>query len=342
MSYTKTAILPVTPDEAFALITDPERLRRWQTVTAYVDLRAGGDYRWTVTPGHVAAGTYREVEPGRRLVFGFGWEGSDDLPPDASTVTFVVEPVEGGCQVTLTHEGLSEEQAAHARRGLEPLPGAHGAPRELGRRRSGRVGLRAGDADARDGRPGRARRDPADAAQPHPGRPAQAVPLLGVHRARPRRAPDGRPGPAGRHGRRHRGQPRGGVAGEPGVGDGGPGHRRLARRSTSTAPSRPATARCPPASPPTSCPSSSPCTAGTWRRRAGSGCTSPTSWWPTSGSSRRSSCPAAVREAPSPPRWSPRPTPLPWTGWPPSRGVRRSVPDPTKPLGEVHHTTTKE
>jgi uncharacterized protein (TIGR03086 family) len=112
MTFTKTAFLPVPPDDAFALITEPERLRRWQTVSAVVDLRAGGSYRWTVTPGHVAAGTYREVEPGRRIVFGWGWEGSDVLPPDASTVTVTVEPAEGGSRVTLVHEGLTGEQAA--------------------------------------------------------------------------------------------------------------------------------------------------------------------------------------------------------------------------------------
>jgi uncharacterized protein (TIGR03086 family) len=112
MSFTKTALLPVTPDEAFALITEPERLRRWQTVSAVVDLRAGGEYRWTVTPGHVAAGTYREVDPGRRIVFGWGWEGDDDLKPDASTVTVTVEPADGGSRVTLVHEGLTEQQSA--------------------------------------------------------------------------------------------------------------------------------------------------------------------------------------------------------------------------------------
>ncbi len=112
MSYTKTAVLPVTPDEAFALITQPERLRRWQTVSARVDLRAGGEYRWTVTPGHIAAGTYREVEPGRRVVFGWGWEGNPDLAPDASTITVTLEPTEGGTLVSLVHEGLTEEQAA--------------------------------------------------------------------------------------------------------------------------------------------------------------------------------------------------------------------------------------
>lgn len=112
MSFIKTAVLPVSPDEAFALVTDPERLRRWQTVTATVDLRAGGSYRWTVTPGHVAEGTYREVEPGRRVVFGWGWEGSDDLPKDGSTVTITIEPVAEGSKVTLVHEGLTEAQAA--------------------------------------------------------------------------------------------------------------------------------------------------------------------------------------------------------------------------------------
>ena len=112
MSFTKTAHLPVSPDEAFALITQPERLRRWQTVSATVDLRAGGAYRWTVTPGHVAAGTYREVEPGRRIVFGWGWEGNPELQPDASTVTVTIEPSEGGSLVTLVHDGLTTEQAA--------------------------------------------------------------------------------------------------------------------------------------------------------------------------------------------------------------------------------------
>ncbi len=112
MSFTKTAVLPVSPDEAFTLITDPERLRRWQTVSAVVDLRAGGGYRWTVTPGHVAVGTFREVEPGKRIVFGWGWEGNDELPPDASTVTITLEPTDGGSLITLIHDGLSEAQAA--------------------------------------------------------------------------------------------------------------------------------------------------------------------------------------------------------------------------------------
>ena len=115
MSFTKSVTLPVSPDEAFALVTQPDRLRRWQTVSAYVDLRAGGAYRWTVAPGQVAVGTFREVDPGKRVVFGFGWEGNDDLKPDASIVTVTVEPDGDGSKVTLVHEGLDEQQlASHA------------------------------------------------------------------------------------------------------------------------------------------------------------------------------------------------------------------------------------
>jgi uncharacterized protein (TIGR03086 family) len=112
MSFDKTIHLPVSADEAFALITDPERLRRWQTVAARVDLRIGGEYRWTVTPGHHAAGTFQEIEPGKRVVFTWGWESGMDLAPGASTVTITLEPDAEGTSLRLVHDGLTAEQAA--------------------------------------------------------------------------------------------------------------------------------------------------------------------------------------------------------------------------------------
>jgi uncharacterized protein (TIGR03086 family) len=112
MSAEKSVLVPLDADETFALLTEPDRLRRWHTVTARIDLRAGGDYRWTVVPGHTAAGQVVEVDPGRRLVLTWGWEDSDDLPPGASTVIVTLEPTEGGTIVRLVHEGLTEEQAA--------------------------------------------------------------------------------------------------------------------------------------------------------------------------------------------------------------------------------------
>jgi uncharacterized protein (TIGR03086 family) len=112
MPFEKSVTVPLSPGETFDLITQPDRLRRWQAVTARVDLRAGGEYRWTIVPGHSARGTFTEVEPGQRVVFTWGWEGDADLPPGASTVTITLEPTEGGTIVRLVHEELTDEQAA--------------------------------------------------------------------------------------------------------------------------------------------------------------------------------------------------------------------------------------
>jgi len=65
MTFEKSVVVPLDPDATFDLITQPERLRRWMAVAARVELRPGGDYRWTVTPGHTAAGTIVDVEPVR-------------------------------------------------------------------------------------------------------------------------------------------------------------------------------------------------------------------------------------------------------------------------------------
>jgi uncharacterized protein (TIGR03086 family) len=111
MPFEKSVLVPLGADETFALITEPDRLRRWQAVTARVDLRAGGNYRWTIIPGHSAAGTFIEVEPGRHVVFIWGWEGIDEV----STVTITLEPSAGGTMVRLVHEGLTAEQeTSHA------------------------------------------------------------------------------------------------------------------------------------------------------------------------------------------------------------------------------------
>jgi uncharacterized protein (TIGR03086 family) len=96
MPFEKTVVVPLGADETFALITEPDRLRRWQAITARVDLRAGGGYRWTIIPGNSASGTFTEVEAGKRVVFTWGWEGQRELPPGASTVTYLDRLAEAG------------------------------------------------------------------------------------------------------------------------------------------------------------------------------------------------------------------------------------------------------
>ena len=113
MPFEKSVLVPLNADETFALITQPDRLRRWQVITARVDLRAGGEYRWTVIPGNSAAGTFTEVEPGRRVVFTWGWEAEDSpVPPGSSTVEIELIGEPDGTLIKLTHRDLPTAEAA--------------------------------------------------------------------------------------------------------------------------------------------------------------------------------------------------------------------------------------
>jgi uncharacterized protein YndB with AHSA1/START domain len=110
MSFDKTVFLPLGPEAVFELITQPERLRRWKTVAARVDLRIGGEYRWTITPGHSAMGAFSQIERGKSLHFTWGWQGDSELPPGASTVSITLVAVEGGTSLRLVHGDLTPAQ----------------------------------------------------------------------------------------------------------------------------------------------------------------------------------------------------------------------------------------
>lgn len=96
MPFEKAVVVPLDPADTFALITEPDRLRRWMTIAARIDLRAGGEYRWTVTPRHTAVGTVVDVDPGKRVDFSWGCEDGGDPAPGVSTVTVTLTPEDGG------------------------------------------------------------------------------------------------------------------------------------------------------------------------------------------------------------------------------------------------------
>jgi len=111
MSVDVSVSVPIEAEEAYAWLTEPARLRRWQLIAGRLDPRVGGEFRWLVAPAHTAVGTVTAAEPGRRLAFDWGWEGDKEVPPGSSTVDVTIEPAAGGATVRLVHEGLSDEQA---------------------------------------------------------------------------------------------------------------------------------------------------------------------------------------------------------------------------------------
>lgn len=103
---------PVTPAEAWAVLTEPARIAEW-----FIDASPLGDvgepYRLDFGDGSVVAGVVRLVEPGQR--FAHTWVWADVEPSHETLVTWSIEPIaEGGSRVTLTHGGWAEAGADEA------------------------------------------------------------------------------------------------------------------------------------------------------------------------------------------------------------------------------------
>lgn len=115
--YHKRISVAASPATVFALLTEPDRLRRWQSVVSSVDLAVGGEFRHLVVPGAVAKGAFTEIEPDRRLVYTWGWEGETaGVAPGSSTVTVQLEPDGRRTIIDFVHDGLpdAEAVASHA------------------------------------------------------------------------------------------------------------------------------------------------------------------------------------------------------------------------------------
>ena len=120
-SLTVVRTLQAPAREVFKAWTDPALLNRWMstpgsaTTSWEIDARVGGRYRMeTKTPDgqvHVTTGVYRELEPGRRLVQTWVYEGP--IPDFIGKETLLtVELRELGpslTELTLKHERLPSE-----------------------------------------------------------------------------------------------------------------------------------------------------------------------------------------------------------------------------------------
>jgi uncharacterized protein YndB with AHSA1/START domain len=100
------------PEIVFSYFTDPERYQLWQGIGAELDPRPGGIFRVQQNDaGFVSRGQFIEVDPPNRLVFSWGWEGIDGLPPGQSTVEVALVPDGAGTLLRLRHSGLPNESA---------------------------------------------------------------------------------------------------------------------------------------------------------------------------------------------------------------------------------------
>lgn len=117
-SVTIVRRIEAPPARVYAALTEPELMIRWwgpdagPTLRAEADVRPDGRFsvvfRLLNGDEHNPTGVYREVVPGRKLVFTWEWPG---MPERESLVTFLLEPLDGGTELTLIHEQLPDEEA---------------------------------------------------------------------------------------------------------------------------------------------------------------------------------------------------------------------------------------
>jgi uncharacterized protein YndB with AHSA1/START domain len=101
---------PASVERVFKAWTDANQLGQWfapsddYTTKASVDLRIGHEYRIAITHRggnvHNVVGTYRLIEPPRKLIYTWRWEGA----PTDTLVTVDFTPEGDATKVTITHE----------------------------------------------------------------------------------------------------------------------------------------------------------------------------------------------------------------------------------------------
>lgn len=108
--YVASVQIAADPDRVFDYFTDSDALTRWMGRRAVLDPRPGGEFTLDIHRINVR-GRYLEVDRPRRLVISWGHEGSEILPPGASTVEVSFVPHAGGTLVQVVHRDLPDVEA---------------------------------------------------------------------------------------------------------------------------------------------------------------------------------------------------------------------------------------
>jgi uncharacterized protein YndB with AHSA1/START domain len=98
-------LIDAAPTTVFEFFVEPRLMRRWMGGHASLDAQPGGGFAVDIGVNQ-ARGTFLAVEPPEKVVFTWGWEGSDLVPPGSSTVTVILEAKGSGTLVRLTHSDL--------------------------------------------------------------------------------------------------------------------------------------------------------------------------------------------------------------------------------------------
>ncbi len=110
-------VIAASPETVWRFLVDPEKAGTWMGQQFWSEPRVGGLYRVEVIPGNIARGEFLEVDPPRRLVHTWGWEGGENpTGPGSTTVEYELTPEGDGTRLRFVHSGLrtEESKASHS------------------------------------------------------------------------------------------------------------------------------------------------------------------------------------------------------------------------------------
>ena len=111
---TASVHIDAPPERVYEYFTRPEAIITWMGEYALLEAEPGGRFHLDIK-GAPVRGRYLHLDPPRRLLISWGYAGSDQLPPGASTVEVRLIPDRGGTRVDLEHRDLpAAERPKHA------------------------------------------------------------------------------------------------------------------------------------------------------------------------------------------------------------------------------------
>ena len=114
-------LIKAPPDRVYAAWTDPAQLKQWfgpenvQTRQLVADARVGGKFRWDLINSEgetmTCRGEYRELQPGKKIVFTWQWEDDEAWENHSSIITVELYDRDGDTELRLIHEHLPSEES---------------------------------------------------------------------------------------------------------------------------------------------------------------------------------------------------------------------------------------
>ena len=108
-------------NRVYAAWTNPKQLTEWfgpenvRTRDLVAETRVGGKFRWDLTNPEgeemTVQGEYRDLQPGRKIVFTWQWEDDETWENHNSIVTVELSDAAGGTELRLLHEHLPSEES---------------------------------------------------------------------------------------------------------------------------------------------------------------------------------------------------------------------------------------